>query len=285
MKQILIAILTVGSFASSAQQLHFSDIYLYGYSGSATATPLSAQDQNFLRGNLTTSNVQNVKLSDEKFRYSNGIGIMAAWNVRTRPNPRFQQKLRLGVSFGNYGLNANGSWRNETATHIDTFISQQTGEQLYVDSIFYQNASINHQAQMFNVEANYILTLNADRKLSFIAGLGIQAGVSLQNYMQSRYSEDNRIEYMGTYNSNNNHIHNNALKLDNSTRILPTLSTYNAFIPLGLNYRLSNRSNFLRHINLFGELNLGLELSHMQGINTNLGFYSGMKAGVRVSFN
>lgn len=281
-KIILFSALALMLNNSNAQKIKFSDVYLYGYSGNSTASPLNKSEISFLNKGLDLPYLSNIKNNGSTNRSYNGVGVMAGWNIANNKKSNLQHKLRAGVSFGNFGLNYNGSWNKQTATTIDSVVLQSTGQSFPVDSIFSQYANVSHNAKMFNVDASYIVTLNPHRRLSFYTGVGASVGISLQNIISGHYNEfsysNSPFANFSTYQNNNSNNH------QFSSKTLPVATNIRAYIPLGLNFRLSNRSPFLKHFSLYGEMDLGLNIENMKGINSNIGFYSAGNAGLKVSF-
>ncbi len=280
-KIILVIAFALMLIETNAQKIKLSDVYLYGYSGNSSASPLNKSEMSFLNKGIDLPYFSNIKNHSSSDRYYNGVGVMAGWNITKHKKSNLQHKLRTGVSFGNFGLNYDGFWNQQTNKTIDSVVLQSTGQTFPIDSTFSQYASVNHNAKMFNVDASYIVTLNAQRRLSFYTGLGASLGISLQNYISGNYVEYSYI------NSPYRNINNNSTNFNNRNTVnktLPVATTIRAYIPLGLNFRLSNRNQFLKHFSLYGEMNLGLNIDNMKGINPNIGFYNAGNAGLKVSF-
>lgn len=66
---------------------------------------------------------------------------------------------------------------------------------------------------------------------------------------------------------------------------LEVATNFKLYVPLGLIYRLSNKSNLLRYVHLFAKGQMGLEGNRMAEINTNLGFNRGIISDVRILLN
>ncbi|MBP6456547.1 MAG: hypothetical protein KA275_07450 [Chitinophagaceae bacterium] len=281
-KIVLISAFALMLNYSNAQKIKFSDVYLYGYSGNSTANPLNKSEISFLNKGIDLPYLSNIKNNGNTNRYYNGVGVMAGWNIANNKKSNLQHKLRTGVSFGNYGLNYDGNWSKSTSTTIDSVVLQSTGQSFPVDSIFSQYANVSHNAKMFNVDASYIVTLNPHRRLSFYTGVGASVGISLQNVISGHYNEfsysNSPFANYSTYQNNNSNNH------QFSSKTLPVATNIRAYIPLGLNFRLSNKNPFLKHFSLYGEIDMGLNIDNMKGINSNIGFYSAGNAGIKVSF-
>ncbi len=300
-KTIILAICLIATLGNlQAQKLQFSDVYLFGGAASAQTGALAQWDVNEMqRGLLQPNNLGSRGYSQNanSSRYSNQGGIMAAWKI----NGSEKQKLRIGFSGGSYQANWASDFYKETTYRLDTFVSQQTGEMYFVDSTHRQNLSYQHNAQMFNIHLNYLQTLNPQNKLSFYVGGGASLGMSLSNQVTVNYSENSDLGdpsaynyynnngnygsgYGNNYNNNSSYNYNQNINIFETKTQSPT-QNISAFALTGLNWRLSNKNRFFKHINLFGEWQTGLQVNRMQEINNSIGFLNGLTGGLRVSFN
>lgn len=286
MKKIILLLGFAWSYQSMfAQRIQFADISLYGGAGSTQANHLTTSEVNFLRSNMLNPFRIGMQYSTSNTRYSNQVGIMAGWNIAQKHKSKLSHQLRTGFSFGSYQLNLEGSKHLETRIHVDTLVSSQTGNSYFIDSVFNQHSSLNHNANMLNLDISYIVRLESQRKFSVFTGLGLQAGFSLQNFMSSDYHESSYVEDYPNINRfayRGNRYSSSAV--ESETRNLGSTNTYRMFVPIGLNYRLSNKSFLLKHINLFATYNIGIEFNRFEGISNNTGFYQSFHVGTRISF-
>ena len=109
-------------------------------------------------------------------------------------------------------------------------------------------------------------------------------GISLQNVISGHYNEFSYVNSPFSHSALSSYYNNSFNKHQITTKTLPIATNIRAYIPLGLNFRLSNRNPFLKHFSLYGEMDLGLNIVNMKGINSNIGFYSAGNAGLKVSF-
>lgn len=286
MKKISLLLICLGVFSlnGAAQLLKFSDIYVYGGAGATTADPLSANEMRKLESGL---NLPNLPQSNNGYYlrssiYTSQVGMMAAWNVRNTRNRI--QKIRVGFSAGQYEINYNNSQSENNSYRIDTLVSGSTGRTSYVDSFNLKNIYAYHDAKMFNFSIDYLRTINPRNKLSTYVGAGLNVGVTLSNSLTGNFSEYNYVNEPNGYSQfGPNYDMNNNYEYENYYKELSTASSFRPYSLVGLNYKLSKRSAFLRHINVFAEYKMGLEFSMMQELNTAAGFYYGAQGGLKVS--
>lgn len=273
------------SLNSTAQKLKFSDIYIYGGAGATTAGNLSTQEMNSIESGLKIPAVNQSQYGYGflNHRSSSQVGMMAAWNLRT--HPKRQQKIRIGFSAGQYDLNYYNSRGETNQYRIDTLISATTGRTSYIDSFYSKSRYTYQNAQMFNLNIDYLRIINPRNKMSVYAGAGLNLGLSMNNTINGSYNEYGYVNEPNGYNvfGPNTGSNQNNYTYQNDSRELSMITTFRPYSLVGFNYKLSKRSAFLKHINLFTEFKMGLEVSSMEEINTAAGFYYGFQGGLKIS--
>jgi hypothetical protein len=267
-----------------AQTLRLADVSLYGGGGSALCNPLSNQEVDQFRNRLTIPSKIGMRYTTSNMRNSNQIGILAGWNVKQKNPTNLVHQFRAGISFGTYQLNFDGSKNVTTRTHVDTLTSSMTGDKYYIDSILNQYSSVRHNANMLNLEASYIVRLLPERKFSFYTGLGIRLGFSTQNYIEANYHENSTRENNYTSSTNYSSMSSSTNFVSEQEIVnVGNTTTFRFYAPIGVNYRISNKSALLKHVNVFVDYNIGFEMSKFSNVKNNIGFYNGMNAGIRIS--
>ena len=294
---LLICILGLQNISQAQGRLQFSDLYLFGGASGTLTGPLGNYEVNNLERDLfqpSAAKPNDISFDtdwESRIRLNTQIGLMAGWNIKGTRLGR--QKIRLGFSAGSYHINWSNNYQSKDVYRIDTLVSQQTGEQYYIDSTRVRTLDYEHFAQMFNLHFDYLIYLNPGNKLTFYTGVGAQLGISLSNTVTSKYYEYDGFDsdYIAYYDKkkDQDYYKNNYKEEGNNyvsnTKTLSPMTNINAHALLGLNYRLSKRNRFLSHIHLFHELNLGLQLNQMEIIDPSIGFNVGFQTGMRVSFD
>lgn len=288
MKKIsVLAMLLAFGLTASAQQLKLSDVSIYGGASGSSGTTLTDNDQ--LRA-LSTFNIPsaytnvNWNGSRKSYNYQGEIGLMATWDIRKGRNQSpWTKQLRVGFSYGNYSTGYISSYNNSETFRVDTFVSQQNGTEYYIDSISSTYAYVENIADMFTIHLNYLMRFNQHRKFSFYTGIGASVGFTLDNALQLNYGSYSFTNL--PFNQNNPVFgYNNNSEWNTQTKQLETATATNFYIPVGINYRISKRSKWLKPLNLFVEWRPGLSIQTSEIVGTNASINNGLNVGLRYAF-
>lgn len=191
----------------------------------------------------------------DAYSLSLGFRLRNKENNSLRNNP----VLRLGFTY----ISQLGSYRQyseRTETPFDTLISQQTGQEYYVDSVSEKRYYAEYFSDILLIEMSAIWRTKAQKRWAFFGGVGIGAGLSLNANTEIAYT---RRSWLETSQKEDLYYHNNSHKTEEfelETFRNKTSSFYTVFFPLGVEWRVGKKSGFLRNVYLFYELRPGLSL-------------------------
>lgn len=183
--------------------------------------------------------------------------------------------LRFGIA--NYRNTLKSMQYGYSESHVvDTFISTQTGSMLFIDSTISKNLYGNYSNQQIRIDAAYIYEMNAGNRWAFSAGFGASLGISYQSKTRLIYSE-----YTNSYDG----YSNNPGYISSTS----TVETYNnalawgmnAYVPLGINFKLGVKRAFWIPWVIYTELRPQLSLNTVpkSGIQFSPGI--GSASGIR----
>jgi hypothetical protein len=139
----------------------------------------------------------------------------------------------------------------------------------YADSSIRNDYSYSLDFTEMNIGLSYLFKTDVKRKAHFYAGIGINYGITIRSivsYYHNTYKSvyfyhdndkplDDGIFYYGNYNNDG------YTESYSSTKLKNPMQFARAYIPIGFSLRLSNKtSSFFNHVNLYTELNPGVEL-------------------------
>lgn len=258
-----------------------SEIFILSGSASGKSTVFNVQD---LRSMLPESSLLKENLTDFK---SSGDGI---WNKHSyfgiqlgavadksrRESGKGSPLLRFGISYesGDY---MNTFLSNESSFRFDTLYNTQ-GQIVYLrDSTREDHCNISFSSSIINAEFSVLLRTNTGRRWMFYAGAGMSAGISFNNlYQVERYTINYLEEYLITETNNNNSSSpSKREKADFTSENIQGKSSwvFNGFIPLGINFRIGKKSEFLKNFHLFSEFRPGVRVLDIQEGSTITGSY------------
>ncbi|HLV43179.1 MAG TPA: hypothetical protein VKY37_12935 [Brumimicrobium sp.] len=216
-----------------------------------------------------------------------GSSIMIGIQFRDKNNSTYRANpfLRLGFNYS-AGSTIAGSMRSSSITPYDTLTSSQTGNAIYVDSTESNSYGMFYSSDQLRFDGSLIFRTNPDARWSVYAGVGVTVGISLNASARIHYTKrrDVNMHGYGAGNPSGSHyISPTEFKyeeLRNKTNF--SLSTY---VPLGIDFRLSNRNKFWSRIHLFYEVKPAVNFVSIPELYTvtNTSFQHGL--GVRVSWN
>lgn len=147
-----------------------------------------------------------------------------------------------GVSFGSTLYKAN-------TFHYDTLISQKTGAQYFVDSQSYSSYSMNYQSTNLLLDVALIYRSNSSKRWSLFGGFGIAAGASITANGIVRKDQYNTVDN-GFANQSGTIKNNNQREVFKGSKNI----LVSAYLPLGVDFKISRKNNFFNKIHLFYEM-------------------------------
>jgi hypothetical protein len=206
------------------------------------------------------------------FKFSDKEGKSYKWN------PIF----RAGLTYSaNQSLSS--SAYKEIRTPYDTLISTKTGESFAVDSTSYSSYYMEYYSQQLRLDISILFSTNPTARWTLFGGVGASVGASINAFTRiSTYEysyiipyENQGVAYYNKYQDQNNQQE----QITNEMNI-----GYSAYIPLGVDFRISNNNPFWNKIHLFYEMRPSLNFTSIPELRTisNPAFQQGL--GVKIQW-
>jgi len=216
------------------------------------------------------------------FRISgnNVFSMMLGLQFSNKTNPL----LRLGFSYIS-GINLENSSNRVARKPYDTLTSSQTGQTIYIDSVFTEQYNMKYSSEQLRFDGSLIFRTNPESRWSMFAGIGITAGFSINANTDIFYSNYSRTETRYTTDSTStsyNYSGYNNMKTENFKN--KTNFGASAYIPMGVDFRIGKKREFWKRIHLFYELRPCINITSIPELRTsaNVGLQHGL--GLRVSW-
>ena len=197
-----------------------------------------------------------------------------------RPNPI----LRLGISYYFNQSLSMGTFKEDRIAY-DTLTSSKTGEIIPVDSIFNSRYQMDYNSHQLRLDASVIFRTDPTAKLNFYAGIGATFGASVSSqteisHHQFSYISSEDINTRNLYISNGYDPNYEKETIANKTNL-----SYSAYIPLGIDFRVSNKSPFWKQVHFFYEMRTSLNMVSIPELSTytTVGWQHGL--GLKVQWN
>lgn len=278
MKKIFLGLLFIGlvqiSFAqnetekikNSGSKFKISEISVYG---GALLNKSILSSSNDIQNLSTNSQLLPKDLSEYKYYSLSDLQSFPSIAIQIAAKLTKNRKLRFGIAYSD-GVSTSAYYLKEDVSYLDTLYPTNSAQAVYVDSIYSSHYSISKISQNINLEASYLTSTNPESRFSLYTGLGLSIGISLDTQTRISHTQANYLEYSvasGTYSS----IYDN--KFDNyntESEKIKSKANFNAsaFVPLGLDFRLSKKSEFWKMIHLFAESRPGLTFTNVPEIGS-----------------
>lgn len=191
--------------------------------------------------------------------------------------------LRVGVSYIS-GQSFSRTYYNSQRKAFDTFISSQTGEMIFRDSVDSHSAGMTYSSDQLRIDASFIYRTNPQARWSLSAGFGVSAGVSISartrvyeyngSYTEIRYPNyQSYSSYYFMHSSGEEQEYRNKANFGAS-----------AYIPLGVNFRIGKNREFWKRVNLFYEMRPGISISSVPELRTETAASMQQGLGLRVTW-
>jgi hypothetical protein len=246
------------------------------------------------------SNSWNQPQSGMYYRGNGGMGMgfygggsgngSAVFNLGLTPYSKKLAKYRdnreLRISAGcNFGTRNSFSYSDNNSFVIDTFQSVSGNGRVFADSSITKYLNYSLEFTDINFGLSYLFKTDVNRRVHFYAGAGINYGIAIRSAVRVvedtyrsvyYYNEFNKPSEGETYYSGN--INNSGYTYSSSiTNLKSPMQFVRAYIPIGLSLKLSKKpASFFNQVNLYTELNPGVELQIINDGKTYANPYIGV---------
>lgn len=216
-----------------------------------------------------------------------GFGVMVGRTSRQMRvlGERVKGTLRAGfyydeASYFSYTLTDGSN------TRVDTIKNSQGVSQFYIDSAYYKTASMYYDAKSLRAEVSALLRFNDEQRWSFYLGVGLSAGMTFNNSVNVSYSEQEVIEtYPAEGLSGTSATKVEFPVYENDQSAVSSGWVVNAFVPLGIDFRLAKTGRSLEFMHLFTEVRPGISFMEIPDVRTVSGTQVSFHLGLRCTLN
>jgi uncharacterized protein (DUF736 family) len=198
---------------------------------------------------------------------------------------RYRENRELRFSLGgSIGSRNYFFYTDNTFFTIDTFQSVTNNEIVYADSAITKYYSYTLNFTEINLGASYLFKTDVSRRVHFYTGFGVNYGITLRSSVDVTEDIWRSVIY---YNENDTPDDDEPVYFydDNASSVYSTSTTnltgpmhfFRAYIPLGFSLNLSKKpESFFSHVDLYTELNPGVEFQVLSSEKTYANPYIGV---------
>lgn len=175
------------------------------------------------------------------------------------------REIRMGIGINSGNRRSFSFYETETMV-VDTFYSVNGNPSIYQEQVNTEEYSYSEQYTELNFSLSYLFKTDIKKLVHFYTGFGVEYGFTLQSSVDIYHNESSISNYYTSTNYNN-HTYIGQCSNDmeftgqsDRTNISSTTHFIRAQIPIGINLRFSNHHTFFKHLNIYSELNPGIEI-------------------------
>lgn len=176
-----------------------------------------------------------------------------------------KREIRMGIGI-NSGNRSSFSFQETESTLADTYYSVNGNPNIYQEQLNTEEYSYSEQYTELNFSLSYLFKTDIKKRVHFYTGFGVEYGFTLLSFVDIYHYESSTSNFYTSTNYNNqtliNQYSNGIIFTSQSDRTNISSPTHfiRAQIPIGINLRFSNNHSFFKHLNIYSELNPGIEI-------------------------
>lgn len=196
---------------------------------------------------------------------------------------RENRELRFSAG-GNIGVRNTFNYYDNNTFVIDTFQSVNGNGVVYADSSINNNYYYELNFTEINFGFSYLFKTDVNRTVHFYTGVGINYGIAIKSIASVSQYTYRSVYYYNEFDKPSEdetafygNINNNGYSDSYSTTNLKNpMQFVRAYLPIGISIRLSKKAtSFFNHVNLYTELNPGVEVQLLSPDKTYVNPYIG----------
>lgn len=273
-------------FSSSA----FSEVFLFfgGATGISTAENLSE-----FRRMAPSSILLKEDLSDYSSYPTNEweahqyFGLMVGFipGKKNRESKKYSPLIRLGISFESADY-FDIYFSKSSSSRYDTLYNSQGQAVYYRDSVNLNRTYMYYNSSSLSAEASILLRTNAGKRWMFYVGAGISGGLSFKNEINVFKSDAIFVEEYEVSGTSQPYYPYSIFR-DSQSEVIDIGNSWviSGFVPLGIDFRLGKKNEFLKQVHLFVELRPGIKMMGMPVVGVNSSTFTMSSLGLRYVWN
>jgi hypothetical protein len=220
------------------------------------------------------------------YSYGPSKGFLVGFDIHGEKLKNAQ--LRIGASLLSMPSISNSYWRHESHI-VDTLVSPTSGAMVFQDSTVTEQYSATYSADALELNASLVLRTRQNRHFGLYGGMGLAFGVGFGSNLYTHHSVMAAESYISEADTNGfiRSFSNNYIQLEQEFeqyKVRPEI-TWAAYVPLGVDFRLSKKDVHLSKVHLFTELRPTLRGRNAEVFGHFMQATVSGSAGLRVQFH
>jgi hypothetical protein len=300
MIKIIILVLALASFqlsffsqdsiqkSTEKRKFQFTDFsFSAGFSG-VNNSKLSLQtyqslvpESSILNKDLSLYNFGNSLFSSSynNFRIKTPFNLLVGLKLSDPANSsKMDFSIRAGLTINKFSNNT--TYGNKSNT-INYATDTNSLDITYYDSIKNDNIYMYFSGTYIQFDGAILLKTKSNSKFSFHTGLGFNSGTVFNSYVNIYETQSIMLSIMTTNSRSTIYRESNS---KNETYEIKKGSYTQIYIPVGFNYRLSKKNEFLQKVELFSEMRPNISFIKIAHLNTQINLSNSILFGCRITW-
>ena len=220
---------------------------------------------------------------ENDYSYFNSVHL--SFGTYSSPLKFLSKKHRSGWRFGiNYKqlILLDKDIYSESSLRVDTLYDQSGNIAAYRDSVISTNRAVRLESGVISVESSYLLRFNYNNRWSFYCGLGGFAGTQIYGDLETYETIRKGVVTYDILALNNPFItQSDTWESKSEVKHLSSGFFIGGFIPFGIDFKLTRKTNGFDFMHLFAEGNSGILVLGTSSLRNTSGSFLEMSFGIR----
>jgi len=212
------------------------------------------------------------------FNQSSSFYAAMAIDFLDKATGQYRPNIQFRVGVGITPITGLGSYySNESRFRFDTL---NTSQPIYVDSIYSRSTGMSYSASNVNLDLSFLVRTSPENRWVLYSGIGVSGGITLDSYVEINHYSNSRLQSTDIENS---YYESQSSASEREFKRMDPGFAGSVYLPLGVSYRLSEKNDFWRKVNLVVEGRPMVEWNQIPelGLYTNTTFMASF--GVKIS--
>lgn len=240
--------------------------------GEIGASPMMMSNEDFSKlapnTNLySSSSIEDIRMGQVFSWNATSLKIQLGWRPSSKDGQGKNQHRAWRTGLTAYGFQTNlYSTIKESQFRIDTLYQSSNGLIYgFVDSTERSYSNGYYKATTIKLDLSHIWSTGLDSRINLFAGLGVNAGLNLAprtEILNNRWRSTSVVDMQGTIISSSGSYDSNV---DLEREIFHNKMGWamSAYIPMGIDFRVGQKREYLRNLHLFSEIRPTLNYVHV----------------------
>jgi hypothetical protein len=215
------------------------------------------------------------------------INLGFGFGNKQRTSYKSNPLLRLGFELSS-GNMFSDEYSNIERVSIDTLTSNNTGETIYIDSLFTSYYKLDYRVTLISINGSLLFRTNPKARISFYSGIGFGVGMSLEKETSIYHDENKDKSYVlsnGRTYDQYDYPFFDFSDIETVSGSNTPIMNYSINVPIGINFKIRKDHKIWKKVYLIIEAEPGINIISIPELGTKTEPYLQIGFGVKYTFN